>query len=56
MKRGIGVFLLPLGGRDEREGKREGGGVVASQLEKDWITAVRKVSASTNSHWPHGSV
>ncbi len=41
---------------DGRKGKREGGGVVASQLEKDWITAVRKVSANTNSPWPHGSV
>lgn len=38
------------------EKKKVGGGVVASQLEKDWITAVRKVSANTNSPWPHGSV
>lgn len=37
-------------------GKNEGGGVVASQLEKDWITALRKVSANTNSPWSHGGV
>lgn len=36
--------------------EKEGGGVVVSQLEKDWIMAVRKVSANTNSPWPHGSV
>lgn len=32
------------------------GGVVASQLEKDWITAARNVSANKNSLWPLGSV
>lgn len=31
----------------------EGGGAVI-QLEKDWISAVRKVSANTNSPRPHG--
>lgn len=40
-----------------RDGRKEGGGVVVvSQLEKDWIMAVRKVSANTNSPWPHGNV
>lgn len=46
-------ILQPLGRKEE---KKEGGGAVASQLEKDWITAVRKVSANKNSLWPLGSV
>lgn len=33
--------------------KEKRGGVGASQLEKDRITAVRKVSAKTNSPRPH---
>lgn len=54
--------LVPLGGKkgrmeEKKKGAQErGGGVVASQLEKDWITAVRKVSANTNSPWSPGSV
>lgn len=51
--------LLALGakvGRTDERKKKEGGGVVVSQLEKDWITAVRKVSANTNSPWLHASV
>lgn len=36
--------------------KKGGGGVVARQLKKDWITAARKVSANTNSPWPRSTV
>lgn len=41
------------GGKD---GKILGGGVAASQLERDWISAVKKVSANTNSSRPHDCV
>lgn len=55
------MVLLALGKKDGRKErwkyrKKEGGGVVASQLEKDRITAVRKVSANTNRPWPQGRV
>lgn len=48
-------------GRLRRDGwmermKKGGGGVVAMQLKKDWITAARKVSANTNSPWAHSTV
>lgn len=46
-------FLLPL---KRKEGKKKEVGRVVVQLEKDWITAVRNVSANKNSPWPLGSV
>lgn len=40
-------------GRKDGSKEKKRGGVVARQLEKDRITAVRKVSAKTNSPRPH---